>query len=127
MKKVSPYNYISFLSLTRHIAVGFRTKIAAGPHLHKHGTVALYIHTSGENKKSRTKSKNNGRRRGSKARHSNMTKHENDIYLIAAHYTSSLDALATVSRQCGRQKREFYRVAGVAIGLASFHDFINFY
>lgn len=40
MKKVSPYNYISFLSLTRHITEGFRTKIAAGPHLHKHGTVA---------------------------------------------------------------------------------------
>lgn len=56
-----------------------------------------------------------------------MTKHENDIYLIAAHYTSSLDALATVSRQCGRRKHEFCRATGVAIGMASFHDFINFY
>lgn len=56
-----------------------------------------------------------------------MTKHENDIYLIAGHYTSSLDALASVSRQCGRPKREFSRVTVVAIDMVSFHDFINFY
>lgn len=39
VKKVSPYNYISFLP-SRNVAGRFHTKIAAGPHLHKYGTVA---------------------------------------------------------------------------------------
>lgn len=47
VKKVSPYNYISFLP-SRNTAERFYTKIAAGPHLHKYGTVArTYIRAEG--------------------------------------------------------------------------------
>lgn len=61
-------------------------------------------------------------------RASNMTKHENDIYLIAGRY-------ALVKRINGRKspmrltmRGKFRRAAGAPqSGVASFHDFINFY